>query len=53
MRAFLKNASLRESCLSCPFKRRCGSDITLGDFWGVSGQHPEVSIDGRVSAVLG
>lgn len=53
MRAFLKNASLRGSCLSCSFKRRCGSDITLGDFWGVSGQHPEVSIDGGVSAVLG
>ncbi len=53
MRAFLKNASLRGSCLSCPFKRRCGSDITLGDFWGVQRQHPEVSVDGGVSAVLG
>lgn len=53
MRAFLRNASLRGSCLSCPFKRRCGSDITLGDFWGVQRQHPEISIDGGVSAVLG
>lgn len=53
MRAFLKNASLRGSCLSCPFKRRCGSDVTLGDFWGIQGQHREVSIDGGVSAVLG
>lgn len=52
MRAFLSNASLRWSCLSCPFKRRCGSDITLGDFWGVQGQHPEVPTDGGVSAVL-
>ena len=32
MRAFLANASLRASCLSCPFKRRCGSDLTLGDY---------------------
>lgn len=53
MRAFLNNASLRGSCLSCPFKRRCGSDITLGDFWGIQRQHPEASIDGGVSAVLG
>lgn len=53
MRAFLKNASLRGSCLACPFKRRCGSDVTLGDFWGVQRQHPEVSVDGGVSAVLG
>ena len=52
MRAFLGNASLRGSCLSCPFKRRCGSDVTLGDFWGVQRQHPEVSVDGGVSAVL-
>ena len=53
MRAFLKNASLRGSCLSCPFKRRCGSDITIGDFWGIQRQHPEVPVDGGVSAVLG
>lgn len=52
MRAFLRNASLRTSCLSCPFKRRCGSDVTLGDFWGVGRQHPEVPVEGGVSAVL-
>ena len=52
MKAFLNNASLRESCFSCPFKRRCGSDVTLGDFWGVQRQHPEISTDGGVSAVL-
>lgn len=52
MRAFLRNASLRGSCLSCPFKRRCGSDVTLGDFWGIGGQHPEVPVEGGVSAVL-
>ena len=52
MRAFLANASLRASCLSCPFKRRCGSDLTLGDYWGIQGQHPEVSTEGGVSAVI-
>ena len=52
MRAFLANASLRPSCLSCPAKRSCGSDITLGDFWGVQSAHPEVDYEGGVSAVL-
>lgn len=52
MRAFLNNASLRSSCLSCPFKRRCGSDLTLGDYWGIQQQHPEVPIEGGVSAVV-
>lgn len=52
MRAFLKNASLRPSCLACPFKRRCGSDVTLGDYWGIQRQHPEVSVEGGVSAVV-
>lgn len=52
MRAFLENASLRPSCLTCPFKRKCGSDVTLGDYWGIHGQHPEVDIKGGVSAVI-
>lgn len=52
MRAFLQNASLRESCLDCPAKRCCGSDITLGDFWGVQGIHPEVVDKLGVSAVV-
>lgn len=52
MRAFIKNASLRPSCLSCPFKRRCGSSITLGDFWGIDARHPEVSAERGVSAMV-
>lgn len=52
MRAFLQNASLRPSCLACPFKRRSGSDVTLGDFWGVQAQHPEVPVEGGVSAIM-
>lgn len=52
MRAFLNNASLRASCLDCPFKRRCGSDVTLGDYWGIRRHHPEVSVEGGVSAVV-
>ena len=51
-KVFLNNASLRPSCFACPAKRSCGSDITLGDFWGVQTAHPEVDYEGGVSAVL-
>ncbi len=51
-KAFLSNASLRSSCLQCPAKRSCGSDITLGDYWGVQSAHPEIEYEGGVSAVL-
>ena len=51
-KAFLSNASLRSSCFQCPAKRTCGSDITLGDYWGVQSAHPEVEYEGGVSAVL-
>lgn len=52
MRAFLSNASLRPSCFRCLSKRSCGSDITLGDFWGIQSAHPAVPFSKGVSAVL-
>lgn len=52
MKAFLANASLRPSCFACRVKRSCGSDVTLGDFWGIQSSHPEVDYEGGVSAVL-
>lgn len=55
MRAFLSDASLRGSCLVCPSKGRCGSDLTLCDFWGVQTSMPEVfegSGDRGASAVI-
>ena len=52
MKAFLSNASLRSSCLECPVKRSSWSDITLGDFWGFQGIHPEVDYSKGMSAVL-
>lgn len=52
MQAFLSNASLRSSCLTCPAKRSSGADITLGDFWGFQSIHPEVDYSNGVSAVL-
>ena len=52
MRAFLDNASLRPSCYSCPSKRACGSDVTLGDFWGFQSLYPDVDSNQGISAVL-
>ncbi len=52
MKAFLSNACLRPSCFNCPAKRMCGSDITLGDFWGIQEVHPNVDYEGGVSAVI-
>lgn len=52
MKAFLNNASLRASCFGCPCKRSCGSDITLGDFWGFQALHPEVDYEKGISAVI-
>ena len=52
MRAFLDNASLRPSCFGCAAKRSCGSDVTLGDFWGFANLHSEVDSTKGVSAVL-
>ena len=35
-RAFVMNVTLRPICYECPFKGgKSGSDITLGDFWGI------------------
>lgn len=52
MKAFLANASLRPSCFACPVKCSSGSDVTLGDFWGIQSAHPEVDYEDGVSAVL-
>ena len=53
MRGFLANLYLRPSCYACPAKcLKSGSDITIGDFWGIQNVLPEVDDDKGVSAVL-
>ena len=52
MKAFLRNASLRQSCFECPSKRSCGSDITLGDYWGFDADSNGIESDKGVSAVI-
>ena len=43
MLAFSQNLSLRPSCYQCPAKEgKSGSDITLGDYWGVEKLLPKM-----------
>lgn len=53
MQAFLSNLTLRPSCYRCPAKGgRCGSDLTLGDFWGIGRVAPGLDDDRGCSLVL-
>lgn len=53
MQAFLDNLSLRPSCYNCPAKAgKSGSDITLGDFWGIENIDPPMDDDKGASLVL-
>lgn len=52
MKAFLLNLSLRPSCYACSVKAgKSGSDITLGDFWGIEKIIPDFD-DDRGSSLL-
>jgi hypothetical protein len=53
MKGFLYNLYLRPSCYKCPSKSlKSGSDITLGDYWGIQNIMPEFDDDKGVSLVL-
>lgn len=53
MRLFLTNLSIRPSCFECPAKKgKSGSDITLGDYWGVDKLYPKFHDDLGVSLIL-
>lgn len=53
MRGFLADLYTRPSCHACPAKQlRSGSDITLGDFWGIESLMPEIDNDKGVSAII-
>jgi len=53
MRGYLKNYYVRPSCFMCRFKgiQRC-SDITIGDFWGVTEYHPDFQNGKGTSAII-
>jgi hypothetical protein len=53
LQGFLKNIYLRPSCYKC--KVRCGksgSDVSLGDFWGIQKVLPKLNDDKGVSLVI-
>lgn len=53
MQAFLSNFSLRPSCYHCPVKGgKSGSDLTIGDFWGIEQIAPEIDDDKGCSLVI-
>ena len=53
MKGFLSDIYLRPSCYACSFKKgSSGSDITLGDFWGIETSLPQFDDDKGVSAIL-
>lgn len=53
MASFLRNLSLRPSCYACPAKAgKSGSDITIGDFWGIENVMPDFDDDKGVSCVI-
>lgn len=53
MRGFLANLYTRPSCQKCPAKQlKSGSDITLGDFWGINSLMPEIDDDKGISVVI-
>lgn len=53
MRGFLADLYTRPSCHACPAKQlRSGSDLTLGDFWGIESLMPKIDNDKGVSAII-
>jgi coenzyme F420-reducing hydrogenase beta subunit len=53
MKGFLNDLYLRPSCHQCPSKSlKSGSDITLGDYWGIKNILPEFDDDKGTSLVI-
>ena len=53
MRGFIENLYLRPSCYQCVAKQfKSGSDITIGDFWGIQNFYPDFNDDKGVSVVF-
>lgn len=53
MKMFLKNLTLRRSCFACPARKgKSGSDILLGDYWGIKRYYPDFFDENGVSMAL-
>ena len=53
MKGFLADLYLRPSCYACPSKcMKSGSDITIGDYWGIQNVMPEIDDDKGICCVM-
>lgn len=53
MRGFLADLYLRPSCYACPNKNlKSGSDIMIGDYWGIQNIKPEIDDDKGICCFL-
>ena len=53
LRGFLADLYLRPSCHACPTKcLKSGSDVTIGDFWGIEKVMPEMDDDKGMSVMM-
>jgi len=53
LKGFLRDLYLRPSCHNCSFKSfKSGSDITIGDYWGIQNIQPKFDDDKGVSLVM-
>lgn len=53
MKGFMANLYLRPSCYSCPSNRlKSGSDITIGDYWGIQNIYPNIDDDKGICCVM-
>ena len=53
MKGFLADLYLRPSCYACPSKcLKSGSDVTIGDYWGIQNVKPEIDDDKGICCLL-
>lgn len=53
MDVFLNDLTLRDCCYDCRYKAwKSGSDVTIGDFWGIDRICPEIDDDRGMSLVV-
>jgi len=53
MKGFLADLYLRPSCYACPSKcLKSGSDVTIGDYWGIQNVKPEIDDDKGICCTI-
>jgi coenzyme F420-reducing hydrogenase beta subunit len=51
---FLKGVNLRPNCYICPYaQEKRVADFTIGDYWGIEAEHPELIRDEKINILNG